>query len=112
MPSLSDDRRVGRLSEHGFKFCTPIEHIKHQGPTHIMRIVGVSVVSGAMRDDGSQGGWRFRRHLEGIEPAPGLAAHSHGAAGPALSCQPCDDLDCIRLFLRQIFIRQDSVRFP
>jgi hypothetical protein len=50
-----------------------------------------------------------RRHLQGIEAAPGDAEHADRAAAPGLASEPGDHLQCIVLLLLHVFVRDQPV---
>ena len=74
-----------------------------------MDIVAVAVVGGAQGDDGLERGWTQRRHLQGVEAAPGNAHHANRAAAPTLPGQPGDDFDRIKQLLLRVLVMHQAI---
>ena len=110
-PFVTNDLRVGRHGIFDQHEVRPEFLLVDQGPTHVVNVIGVAIIGGAKRDDGFEG-WRATcRHLQCIEAAPGNASHADVAIAPGFGCQLRNDLTGVQLFLRQIFIMQNSLAF-
>jgi hypothetical protein len=109
LPAVADDGRVRGSDQHGLELGAPIVIVQRESAPHIVRVVRVSIVRGALGNNGLERGRRQRGRLQGIETAPGNAAHPHAAIGPGLASKPGDDFHGVILLLLQIFAEQYSV---
>src|ERR1700683_2380331 len=96
---LAGDVGIRCLALKGQENGAPIEHVTHDAPTLVMRIVGVAVIRRAERDDRFQRGWAACGNLERIKSTPGNALHPNRPATPGLGGYPSDDFDAVILLL-------------
>ena len=78
----------------------------------MMDIIGIAVVGGGNGDNGLQLFWLHRRHLQGIEAAPGDTHHAHIAVAPGLLLQPLQDLHGIVQFALQVLVLKYTLGIP
>src|SRR5437763_13983455 len=83
-PAAPNDRWIGRPGTIQSVVRPPDEHVLDNASAFVVRIVGVAIVRGAMRDDGPECGRATCRHLQGTEAAPGDPVLSNLARAPWL----------------------------
>ncbi len=109
-PAVAHDGRIGRarvVGEHG---RGPAEVVEEERAAHVVDVVRVAVVGRARRENRAQRGRAASRDLECVEPAPGVAHHSHPAGAPRLGGEPGDDLHRVVLLEREVLVGENAIR--
>lgn len=103
-PGVADDLRIGRhrlLHQHEVR---PHLLLGEQRAAHVVNVVGITVVGGAVGDDRFQRRGPARRDLQRVEAAPGNAGHADIAVAPGLASEMADNLAGIFLLERQVLV--------
>src|SRR5262249_10507102 len=90
-PSIAHDCRIGWTRCHRRPQRTPNKHLRHEASTQPMSIVLIAIVTTALCDDRLERRWPASGNLQGAEPAPRAAEHTHLAIAPGLLRDPVDD---------------------
>ncbi len=96
LPVRPHHLRIRRPGHHRLEPHAPLQVGVADRPADIVRVIGISIVRTAQRHDRLERRGPQGRDLQGVDPAPGDAAHPHGAGAPGLSGDPGDDLYPVR----------------
>lgn len=110
-PRVTDDLRIKRTALISKHDGAPPQIVVQQQAAHVVNVVGITVV----RRIGGDNGFQCRRtaggDLQAVEAAPALAHHADIAGAPRLAGNPVDHLECVVLFLLQIFVCHVAIGF-
>ncbi|MNV48706.1 hypothetical protein D3C71_1406280 [compost metagenome] len=110
-PRVANDLRIKRTALISKHDGAPPQIVVQQEAAHVVNVVGITVVGRIGGDDGFQCRRTAGGDLQAVEAAPALAHHADIAAAPRLAGNPVDHLECVVLFLLQIFVCHVAIGF-